>query len=74
MTKELRIRVKVHVKDLLEYNKERFGASINFQVNFAIYKYLILDTKAKPWEKEFGGRETFRAYFRVCEKIKRITI
>ena len=43
---ELRIRVKDHIKELLEENKEKFGASISFQVNFAIYKYLVLDTKA----------------------------
>jgi len=43
---ELRIRVKDHIKELLEENKDKFGSSINFQVNFAIYKYLILDTNA----------------------------
>jgi len=43
---ELRIRIKDHIKEILEENKEKFGASINFQVNFAIYKYLILDVKA----------------------------
>jgi hypothetical protein len=43
---ELRIRVKDYIKDILIENKEKLGIPINFQVNFAIYKYLALDVKA----------------------------
>ena len=47
---ELRIRVKPAVKELLETIKEKNGFSINFQVNFAIFKYLALDTKVPLWK------------------------
>lgn len=47
---ELRIRVKPVVKELLESIKEKNGFSINFQVNFAIFKYLALDTKVPLWK------------------------
>jgi len=35
---------------LLEKIKEEAGFSINFQVNFAIFKYLVLDTKVPLWK------------------------
>lgn len=49
-TKEIRIRVKPNVKEMLEDNKEKYGFSINFQVNFAIFKYLILDSRTPYWK------------------------
>ena len=47
---EIRIRVKPIIKDSLEELKEKTGFSINFQVNLAIYKYLILDLKVPYWK------------------------
>ena len=40
------------MKDLLEAIKEKNGFSINFQINFAIFKYLALDTKVPLWKLE----------------------
>ena len=50
MSSEIRIRVKPNVKEMLEANKEKYGFSINFQVNFAIFKYLILDSRIPYWK------------------------
>ena len=50
MSSEIRIRVKPNVKEMLEANKEKYGFSINFQVNFAIFKYLILDSRTPYWK------------------------
>ena len=50
MSSEIRIRVKPNVKEMLEVNKEKYGFSINFQVNFAIFKYLILDSRIPYWK------------------------
>ena len=50
MSSEIRIRVKPNVKEMLEANKEKYGFSINFQVTWAIYKYLVIDTNAPLWK------------------------
>ena len=50
MSSEIRIRVKPIVKELLEANKEKYGFSINFQVNFAIFKYLVLEVRVPLWK------------------------
>lgn len=50
MSSEIRIRVKPIIKEMLESNKEKYGFSINFQVNFAIFSYLIIDTKVPYWK------------------------
>lgn len=47
---ELRIRVKPIIKEFLESIKDKNGFSINFQVNFAIFKYLILDVRVPYWK------------------------
>ena len=50
MSSELRIRVKPKIKEMLEVNKEKYGFSFSFQVNFALFKYLILDCKVPYWK------------------------
>ena len=47
---EIKIRVKEVIKDKLVRIKEKTGLSFNYQINFAIFKYLILDTKVPFWE------------------------
>ena len=47
---ELRIRVKPLVKKRLEELKEKTGLSMNYYVNYAIVKQLILDSILKTWE------------------------
>jgi len=47
---ELRIRVKDTIKDKLEQLKEKTGLSINYYVNYAIVKQLIMDKLLKHWE------------------------
>ena len=47
---ELRIRVKEVVKNRLEELKIKTGLSINYYVNYAIVKQLILDSILKYWE------------------------
>lgn len=38
------------IKEALENIKIKTGLGLNFQVNFAIYKYLILDVKIPMWK------------------------
>ena len=47
---ELRIRVKDVIKDRLEELKEKTGLSINYYVNYAIVKQLVLDKILRYWE------------------------
>ena len=54
---ELRIRVKPIIKDKLVKMKDKTGLSINFQINFALFKYLILDVKVPYWELDPRGDE-----------------
>ena len=49
---ELRIRVKPLVKERLEKLKEKTGLSINYYVNYAVVKQLLLDSIIKHWEYE----------------------
>ena len=50
MSSEIKIRVKPIIKEKLVQLRDKTGLSVNFQVNFAIFKYLILDTKVPLWE------------------------
>ena len=50
MSSEIKIRVKQIIKDKLFQAKKKTGLSVNFQINFAIFKYLILDIKVPFWE------------------------
>jgi len=47
---ELRIRVKDTIKDKLEQLKNKTGLSINYYVNYAIVKQLIMDKLLLHWE------------------------
>ena len=47
---ELRIRVKPLVKERLEELKKKTGLSINYYVNYAVVKQLLLDKIIKHWE------------------------
>lgn len=47
---ELKIRVKPVVKKRLEELKSHSGLSINYYVNYAIVKQLVLDRILKYWE------------------------
>ena len=47
---ELRIRVKEVIKDKLEQLKEKTGLSMNYYVNYAIVKQLIMDKLLLHWE------------------------
>ena len=47
---ELRIRVKDVIKDRLEELKKEAGLSINYYVNYAIVKQLMLDKILRYWE------------------------
>ena len=49
---ELRIRVKDVIKSRLEELKDLTGLSINYYVNYAIVKQLIMDRILKGWEFE----------------------
>ena len=50
MSSEIKIRVKPIIKEKLVQLRDKTGLSVNFQINFAIFKYLILDTKVPLWE------------------------
>jgi len=67
---ELRIRVKPVVKELLETIKEKNGFSINFQVNFAIFKYLALDTKVPLWKLDDRPKPHYEVINKLPEDLK----
>ena len=67
---ELRIRVKPIVKELLETIKEKNGFSINFQVNFAIFKYLALDLKVPYWKLDTRPDPHYEAINKLPEELK----
>ena len=70
MGSEIRIRVKPNVKEMLEANKEKYGFSINFQVNFAIFKYLILDSRIPYWKLDTRPDPHYEDINKLPEDIK----
>ena len=50
MKSEIRIRVKPIIKEKLVKLKEKTGLSINYYVNYAVVKQLLLDSILKLWE------------------------
>ena len=72
MSSEIRIRVKPNVKEMLEANKEKYGFSINFQVNFAIFKYLVLDTKVPLWKLDTRPDPHYEDINKLPEDMKNI--
>ena len=69
-SKEIRIRVKPIVKELLEDNKEKYGFSINFQVTWAIYKYLVIDTNAPLWKLDDRPDPHYETINKLPEDLK----
>ena len=67
---EIRIRVKPNVKEMLEANKEKYGFSINFQVNFAIFKYLALDTNVPLWKLDDRPDPHYETINKIPEDFK----
>ena len=67
---EIRIRVKPNVKEMLEANKEKYGFSINFQVNFAIFKYLILDSRTPYWKLDTRPDPHYETINKLPEDLK----
>ena len=70
MNSEIRIRVKPIVKELLETNKDKYGFTINFQVNFAIFKYLVLDTKVPLWKLDTRPDPHYEVINKLPEDLK----
>ena len=70
MSSEIRIRVKPNVKEMLEANKEKYGFSINFQVNFAIFKYLILDSRTPYWKLDTRPNPHYETINKLPEDVK----
>ena len=70
MSSEIRIRVKPNVKEMLEANKEKYGFSINFQVNFAIFKYLILDSRTPYWKLDTRPDPHYEDINKLPEDLK----
>ena len=67
---EIKIRVKPIIKDKLSQLKEKTGLSINFQINFAIFKYLILDTKVPYWELDKRPDPGYDMVNKLPEELK----
>ena len=70
MSSELRIRVKPNVKEMLETIKNDRGFSINFQVNFAIFKYLVLDAKVPLWKLDDRPDPHYETINKLPEETK----
>ena len=70
MKSEIRIRVKPIVKEMLENNKEKYGFSINFQVNFAIFKYLILELNVPLWKLDKRPDPHYETINKLPEDLK----
>ena len=70
MSSEIKIRVKEIIKDKLVQVKEKTGLSINYQVNFAIFKYLILDTKVPFWEIDTRPDPHYDVVNKLPEELK----
>ena len=70
MSSEIKIRVKEIIKDKLVKVKEKTGLSINYQVNFAIFKYLILDTKVPFWEIDTRPDPHYDVVNKLPEELK----
>ena len=59
---ELRIRVKPIVKEKLLKFKEETGLSINYIVNWALVKFMIMEQIMHPWEYEKRKNNTHYEY------------
>ena len=70
MSSEIKIRVKPIIKEKLSQLKEKTGLSVNFQVNFAIFKYLILDTNAPIWELDSRPNPYYQNINKMPEDVK----
>ena len=55
---------------MLEANKEKYGFSINFQVNFAIFKYLILESRVPYWKLDTRPDPHYEDINKLPEEIK----
>ena len=70
MKSELRIRVKPVIKEQLELIKKRTGLGLNFQVNFAIFKYLLLDLKIPYWKLDPRPDPHYETINKLPEDLK----
>ena len=70
MSSEIRIRVKPIVKELLEANKKKYGFSFNFQITFAIFKYLVLDVKVPYWKLDPRPDPHYETINKLPEDLK----
>ena len=55
---------------MLEANKKKYGFSFNFQINFAIFKYLILDSRIPYWKLDDRPDPHYEDINKLPEDVK----